>query len=300
MNNEKITIADITKRWRLIVATTIIFALITFIVSALLPVKYQSDVSVIVVQEQASEKVDAFSATKSAEFLSNIFTRVIYTTSFFNAVQDAPFDVKRNFSHDAEEREEEWKKLISVKKVNNTGIIHISVFDESRKTAEETAKAIAYILTTKGEEYHGGGERVGVRLIDGPNTPLRPTVPHILSNTIIGALLGFVLAIIVVYFFPDKFCLASRKNRDVETTDFATPVTVVASTSQEQEEIALYDDDKNVDTVDEHFKNAHGTIEFDEEKEEYYDVEVDELHDRISHFSKSARIQEASAPFSTL
>lgn len=296
MNNEKITMEDITKRWRLIVATTIIFALISFIVSALLPVKYQSDVSVIVVQEQASEKVDAFSATKSAEFLGNIFTRVIYTTSFFNAVQDAPFDVRRDFSHDSEDREKEWQKLISVKKVNNTGIINISVFDESRKTAEETAKAIAYILTTKGGEYHGGGERVSVRLIDGPNTPLRPTVPHILSNTLMGALFGFVLALIVVYFFPDKFRLASRKSENVETVGFATEETVVASTSQEQETV----NSEHADTIDDHFKNAHGTIEFDEEKEEYYNTEVDELHDRISQFSNSTRIQETSAPFSTL
>ena len=79
MNEQNITMKDILERWHLIVASVVIFALIAFIVSALLPAKYQSDISVIVVQEQASEKVDAFSATKSAEFLSNIFTRVIYT-----------------------------------------------------------------------------------------------------------------------------------------------------------------------------------------------------------------------------
>jgi capsular polysaccharide biosynthesis protein len=211
MNEQEITIKYIAHRWRLVIVSIIVFALIAFIISVIMPAKYQSDISMIVVQEQESEKVDAFSATKSAEFLSNIFTRVIHTTSFFNDVQDAPFDVRRDFSHDPEEWEKEWKKVISVKKVNNTGIMHISVLDESRKTAEETAKAAAYILTTKGDKYHGGGDRVTVRLIDGPNTPLRPTVPRILPNTIIGGLFGGVLAVVFIYFFPNKFCLSQKK-----------------------------------------------------------------------------------------
>ncbi len=281
MNNETITIKDIMERWRLIVLSTIVFALLAFIISAMLPAKYQSDISVIVVQKQATEKVDAFSATKSAEFLSNIFTRVIYTTSFFNAVQDAPFDVKRNFSVDPEERKKEWDAEIAVKKINNTGIINISVFDKSRKTAEETAKAIAYILTTKGEEYHGGGERVTVRLIDGPNTPLRPTVPNIPTNTVVGALFGFIVALIIAYFFPNALCLApKKKTQKNNTVELYEPVTVVSQENQ-KEDVA----DDNV--IDDHFKNVKGSIEFDAESETYNDPEIDELHNKISNFSKS-------------
>jgi len=276
--NKNITIEDIIARRQLIVATMVIFALIAFTVSVVLPAKYQSDISVIVVQEQASEKVDAFSATKSAEFLSNIFTRVIYTTSFFSDVQNAPFDVRRNFSHDSEEREKEWKKFISVNKVNNTGIINISVINESRKTAEETAKAVAYILTTDSEKYHGGGERVTVRLIDGPNTPTRPTLPRILPNTLVGAILGFVLSIVLIYFFPNSFRFATTKSR-MHASDVAT----------DMEEVEMHESDseneQEVDVVVDHFNNAQGSIEFDDEI--HIDQETDALHERINNFHKN-------------
>ncbi len=285
--NKNITIKDIINRWQLIVAFVGVFAFIAFTVSVILPAKYQSDISVIVIQEQANEKVDAFSATKSAEFLSNIFTRVIYTTTFFNSVQDAPFNVRRDFSRDPEKREKEWKKFINVKKVNNTGIIHISVIDESRKTAEETAKAIAYTLTTNSEEYHGGGERVKVRLIDGPNTPLRPTLPRILPNTVIGGLLGGVLAIVLIYFFPNKIHFFTKSNTCTEDKiDFEENL--------ESHDSHKYEENSNV--VMDHFNNnVQGSIEFEEDETEdetvqkvnEANVNIMELHNRISNFHKN-------------
>ena len=283
--NKDITIKDIIKRWQLVVASMSIFALIAFTVSVVLPAKYQSDVSVIVIQEQAGEKVDAFSATKSAEFLSNIFTRVIYTTTFFNSVQDAPFDVRRDFSRDPQEREKQWQKFISVKKVNNTGIIHISVIDESRKTAEETAKAIAYALTTDSQEYHGGGERVNVKLIDGPSTPLRPTLPRILPNTLVGAILGFTLSIVLIYFFPNKIQFAVKSRTHA----------VGVAMDEEELEVDESGDEEESDVVTDHFNNnVHGSIEFEddelendsEQKSQDGNVNIAELHNRISNFIK--------------
>ncbi len=285
--NKNITMKDIIERWQLIIAFVSVFALVAFTASVILPAKYQSDISVIVIQEQANEKVDAFSATKSAEFLSNIFTRVIYTTTFFNSVQDAPFDVRRDFSRDPQEREKEWRDFISVKKVNNTGIIHISVIDASRKTAEETAKAIAYTLTTNSEEYHGGGERVKVRLIDGPSTPLRPTLPRILPNTVVGGLLGGLLAIVLIYFFPNKIYFLTKPNTCIEDEiDFEENL--------ETDDSHKYEENSNV--VMDHFNNnVQGSIEFEKvevenesvQKVNEANVNIMELHNKISNFHKN-------------
>ena len=259
----EVTFQDMMARWRVIVVSMIICALVAFIISALLPAKFQSDVRLIVIQKQGVEKVDAFSATKSAEFLSNIFSEAIYTTSFFNSVQDAPFDVRRQFSQDPEKRQKEWQKFISVKKVNNTGMLSISIVDPSRKTAEETAKAVAHVLTTNSEAYHGGADRVEVRLIDGPNTPLRPTVPRILPNTIAGALFGMIGALIFVYFFPH----ITFDNRRTQRSSMNVGI-----------QRNLHIDEKQHDIVEHHFRKASGTITFD--------PEVEELHQRISAFHK--------------
>jgi capsular polysaccharide biosynthesis protein len=245
----------------------IICALIAFIISALLPAKFQSDIQLIVIQKQGVEKVDAFSATKSAEFLSGIFSEAIYTTSFFNSVQDAPFEVRRQFSKDPEKREKEWNKFITIKKVNNTGILSISVVDQSRKTAEETAKAIAHVLTTNSEAYHGGADRVEVRLIDGPNTPLRPTVPHILQNTILGAFFGMIGAMIFIYFFPEVTLEGRRSRTAMNDDEIYEAIEVVQNGN-------TYGNETEV--VAQHFQKAKGVIEFD--------PEIEELHKRISNF----------------
>jgi capsular polysaccharide biosynthesis protein len=264
-----ITLTEIVRRWRVITTTMVICALVAFIISVMLPAKYQSDIKMIVVQKQVDEKVDAFSATKSAEFLSNIFANAIYTTSFFNGVQDAPFDVRREFSTDPEKRKKEWKKFIDVKKVNNTGILMISVYDPSRATAEETAKAIAYMLTTHSEEYHGGGERVEVRLIDGPNTPLRPTVPRIGLNTVIGGFMGVAIAIAFVIFFPT---VRFMHKQDEFYQDDSISTREKSDGGEDMQ-----------DVVTDHFHNnrvQNATITYD-------DPEVNALHERISRFHQS-------------
>jgi capsular polysaccharide biosynthesis protein len=286
MNNKKITIKDIIVRWQFITIVTLAFMFVAFIVSAILPTKYQSDISVIVIQEQASEKVDAFGATKSAEFLSNIFTRVIYTTTFFNSVQEAPFEVRHNFSRDPQEREKEWKKIVNVKKVNNTGIIRISVVDKSRKTAQETAKAIAYTLTTNSKDYHGGGKRVKIKLIDGPNTPLQPTIPHILPNTFVGGILGFVLAIVFIYFFPNKINFGI-KSREI-TQDLIESVNEQESEMDKNVKREIVDTEETV--VTNHFNNdLQGTIEFEDES---MDGQMDEMENNTKKTVKKYKKQE--------
>ncbi|PID52767.1 MAG: hypothetical protein CR972_00220 [Candidatus Moraniibacteriota bacterium] len=263
---EKITLQDIKDRWHVVFGSVIIVAILSFIGSVFLPVKYQSSVSMIIIQKQSAEKVDAFSASKSAEFLSNVFTKVVYTTSFFNSVQEAPFDVRRDFSHDPEKREKEWEKMIDVKKVNNTSIINIDVVDHSRTTAEETAKAIAYIFIKNGEEYHGGGDRVEIRLIDGPNTPIRPISTHLIINTIIGALVGLLGSVAFVWVYVQK----------------ENEVYVENTVAEEHEENVAEEIEGELDgvVVQEHFQNsAQGMVQFDEE--------MNALHDRIKIFNEA-------------
>ncbi len=215
---------NLLDQWKFVVLTIAFFTVLSFTVSAVLPAKYQSDISLIVIQKQSSEKVDAFSATKSAEFLSSILSRVIYTYSFFKEVQEAPFAARDDFSFDPEERIEQWKKVVLVSKVNNTGIIHVSVLDSNRMQAEETAKAIAWTYVNKSGDYHGGGDRVEVKVIDGPNTPLQPTVPNVLQNTLFGLIVGIVIAFGIVYFFP-KGIKKGRKYKSIsgQTVIHSTP-----------------------------------------------------------------------------
>jgi capsular polysaccharide biosynthesis protein len=210
----------IKERWQTMLIITIIITAIVFSVSALITPKYKSQISLIVIQKQASYKVDAFSAAKSAEYLSDILSRAVYTDTFLNDVLHAPVGVDKKFSDIPEKRKEEWKNAISVKKLNNTGIIEISVYDESRQEAEKITRAIDWSLSVRGDKYHGGGDRIKVELIDGPITSVKPVKPNILLNTLLGFIFGVAISFVVVYFFRDFDLRIFRRVDEKEKSDW--------------------------------------------------------------------------------
>lgn len=191
----------IKQKSKTILAVSFVVAAIIFTVSTIIKPKYRSDMSVLVIQKQPEDKVDAFSAAKSAEYLSDIFSKIIFTDSFIDDVLQSPVGVKNKYSTNKEDRKKEWAKEVSAKKVNNTGIIEISVFDHSRKEAEKVAQAIAGNLSTNNQKYHGGGDKIVISVIDGPVTTQNPATPNIPLNILIGFVMGIIGAIGYLYFF---------------------------------------------------------------------------------------------------
>ena len=190
------------RNWKFVFYIVLFVAIIIFDISLALPAKYESEISVIVIQKQANDSVDAFSATKSAEYLSGILSKAIYTDGFLSDVLKSPFSVEKRFPNDAEERKKEWEKTIKIRKINNTGIINITVFEKSRMEAEKIAKAIAWNLSENGQNYHGGGDRVEIKLIDGPITPQNPAWPKLWINALLGGLLGAIFAGAYIAVYP--------------------------------------------------------------------------------------------------
>jgi len=190
----------IKNHWQTTFLVTFLLTALVFAVSAFLTPKYESDMSILVIQKQPEDKVDAFSAAKSAEYLSDIFSKVIYSDSFINDVIGSPLNISRRFSADKEDRKKEWEKDIKVKKINNTGILEISVFDLSRKEAEKIVQAITWNLSTNNGKYHGGGEKIVVNAIDGPITSQNQARPNVLLNSLLAFLIGIIGSVGFFYF----------------------------------------------------------------------------------------------------
>jgi capsular polysaccharide biosynthesis protein len=177
-----------------------------FSVSAFIPPKYSSKVRMIIIQHHSSEKVDAFSAAKSAEYLSDIIAKVVYTESFLKDVLESPVKVEREFPQNSEEKMEAWSKAVDINKINNTGILEITVFDKSGQEAKRLAESVAWSLNVRGDKYHGGGESVEIKTISGPITSQNPAKPNLLLNTLLGFILGLIGSLAAVYYF-DTFDL---------------------------------------------------------------------------------------------
>jgi capsular polysaccharide biosynthesis protein len=185
-------------------ALTVLFAAGTFFVSVFLTPQYSSEISVLVIQKQPIDKIDAFSAAKSAEYLSDIFSKAIFTDSFIDDVLNSPLKVKNNYSKNREDRKKEWEKKIKVKRVNNTGILKMTVYDPSAQESQKIAEAIIWNLTNNNTKYHGGGDKVVLNLIDGPTVSKTPT-PNVWLNGLVGLLIGFVLSVGFLYFHKKDF-----------------------------------------------------------------------------------------------
>ncbi len=213
---------NLKKQWQLVFFSALLLASISFALSTILPIKYESTVSILIIQKQSVEKVDAFSAAKSAEYLSQIFSRIIYTNKFFQELFQSPYKIVNDFPRDPEEWKKSWKKAVAVKKINNTGIIKISVLSSSRDQAENLAQAIAWNLSQNGQKYHGGGDRVEIKLIDGPITPFDSAWPKVWLNTLLGLLVGVLIAGSIIYFFPDNQLLRKKKNSFSSPEEYLT------------------------------------------------------------------------------
>jgi capsular polysaccharide biosynthesis protein len=215
-------IITMKNKWRIVIVVSLAVSCLVFSVSAILPARYSSQISLLVIQKQPADKIDAFSAAKSAEYLSDILSKAVYTDMFFADVMSAPQKPTNQFSSNHEDRKKEWSKEVKTKTINNTGIIEITVLDQSRTEAEKLAQAIAWSFSSNGQKYHGAEDRVEIKLIDGPITSQYPTSPNIFVNAVLGFIAGLIGSVSFIYFFPESFSTVNKKkikrsgNRRVE------------------------------------------------------------------------------------
>ncbi len=186
--------------WKNSLFAGVILSALTFSVVAFMTPKYQADVSILIIQKQDSGNVDAFSAAKSAEYLSDIFSRVVYSNTFLEDVNLVLGGNEIQLPLNPEKRKKQWHKMLKIRKVNNTGIINATIYHQNQVRSGEIAQAIAKALAEKGGKYHGGGDRVKVELIDGPVVSNMPTKPNLWLNALVGFMFGFIGFLAWAYF----------------------------------------------------------------------------------------------------
>ena len=189
----------IKNKWQLIVYMTLVLGAVAFFVSTLIPPKYRSDITVLFV----AKSVDTFSASRSAEYLGAVFSQVVYTDSFMSDVLESPQNIEKRFSLDPKKRKKQWENGVMINKIDNTGILEISVFDTERAEAQKIAEGIGWNFVNNSKKYHGSEGSVEAKVINGPITTTKPAQPNVFVNAILGALIGLVGSLLLVFFFKD-------------------------------------------------------------------------------------------------
>ncbi|PIT94276.1 hypothetical protein COT98_04490 [Candidatus Falkowbacteria bacterium CG10_big_fil_rev_8_21_14_0_10_39_9] len=182
----------------------LVFFLFGAIFTGLQTFKYGASSKLLVIQEGASG-VDPFAVSRSVEYLSGLFSQVVYSSSFFNLVQDSGFNIDRAyFKGDSIKQMKLWQKTVSAKSVENSGVINISVYHPSAYQAKQIALAVNHVLMTQNSNYQGIGSSVKITVIDEPLVSNYPNQPNLLINFGLVVVLSLIFGLAYVYIFPEE------------------------------------------------------------------------------------------------
>lgn len=212
------------KRQKTIWSFIVIFLIISLILSFSKPLKYSSKAKLLVIQSASG--ADPYTVSKSNEYLGNLFSQVVYSSSFFDLVMGSQFNIDKNyFTNNSAKQMKIWEKTVSAKSQGDTGIVSIVIYHPDPYQAQQLALAVNDVLMNKNFNYQGLGNLVKVNVIDQPIISNYPVKPNVIVNTLMALFGGFIFSLFYLYFLPEEqyaFYFFRRKPR--KTYRSTTPV----------------------------------------------------------------------------
>ncbi len=202
-------VLDVIKKWQLVLYISLMLSAVTFFVSTAIAPKYRSDITVLITQKDA----DVLTASQNAEYLSDVFEKVLYTESFMRGVLKSDAEIKREFSGDAKKRIKEWAAEIQTEKVGSSGILKIVVFDPRSEDSYKIATGIVNNFKENRTEYFGEKDEVEIKILDGPISSSKVAYPDIKLNTALGFFVGVIGSLMIILFFEDFDLRLVRKSK---------------------------------------------------------------------------------------
>lgn len=179
----------------IILLTTLLVAVVITLAS---PKEYEASARILVVQKQ--QAIDAFSASKSADYIAGLLNEGIYSSSFLDSLIKTDSTLASKLSFDPSKRSKEWDKKVESSVLSNRGILSIKVYDGDSKLALHYASLIVSTLTSEGANYYGGNTSIDLRVIDAPIVTTQPARPSLMTNIIASIFVGLALDIIYIFF----------------------------------------------------------------------------------------------------
>ncbi|MEA3248964.1 MAG: hypothetical protein U9Q03_01245 [Patescibacteria group bacterium] len=180
---------SIRRGWKKIALFAVATAAFAAAVSFAFPLRYGSTMRLLMIQSELSA-VDPYTAIKAQERVSDNLAQILYTTDFYDKVMGAQFNVDEEyFAGDERRQRRRWKDAISTLVLRGSGMLDVTVYHTDPDQAEQISRAIAFVLTTEGWEYIGGGD-LQVRVVDEPLVSRWPVRPNVPTNAFMGLVLG--------------------------------------------------------------------------------------------------------------
>lgn len=194
MNSQQAIKRILNKKW-LIFWLVLFGAVLAFDLSVIQTPQYRASSKVLVIQKQTQGQ-DIYTVSKSAQYLSRTLKESIYSDSFFEQVLASSDKISESdFPIAVKERRKAWKRNVKVNILQDLGIMEIDVFNPSPDKIEDINQVITNVLVSRHQDYHGAGTNVEIKILNYPLVSQRPVKPILWLNTVIGAMLGFLIAL---------------------------------------------------------------------------------------------------------
>jgi len=189
--------------WFSIAMFAVVGLVLALLISFIQPLRYSSSVRLLILQE-TGPSVDAYTASRSEELIAEKLSTIIYTTTFFDQVMNAGFDINQDIFPAREfDRREEWEDTVDATVSRGTGLLTVSAYHHDPNQAEQITLAVASVLSQQVGEYTSSAN-VRVRLIDAPLNSRWPVKPNILINGFSGVILGGLAGVAFVLFKAER------------------------------------------------------------------------------------------------
>jgi len=130
------------KGWRKILLFALVAAVFSAGLSFLFPLQYSSSMRLLIIQQQLSQ-ADPYTAIKASERIADNLAQIVYTTSFFDKVMNAKYNIDQTiFKQDEEKKRRQWRKMISTQVLRGSGMLVVTVYHVDPDQAEQIARAL--------------------------------------------------------------------------------------------------------------------------------------------------------------
>ncbi|MCX6797919.1 MAG: Wzz/FepE/Etk N-terminal domain-containing protein [Candidatus Falkowbacteria bacterium] len=201
------------KRSGTIFAIVLIFFLLGLALTFSQPLKYRSKSRLLIIQ---NINADPYTLSQSNQYLSNLFSEVIYSSSFFDLTSsNSQFNIDKNyFSGNYKKQMKTWGKTVEAKSVGNTGIIEIDIYHQDPAQAKQISLAVNNTLMTQSFNYQGTDQnQIKFNVIDQPIVSDYPVKPNLIVNLGGSLIFGLIFSFFYLYLFPGRQEKLSKQMR---------------------------------------------------------------------------------------
>lgn len=186
------------KKWLLMGLMGLMVAGVYIVIA---PKDYEGKALLLVIQKY-DQFSDALSASRASDRLTKTLATAASTSLFFEQIQEKNLTIG-SWPLNETDRQKIWNRDVILKTVPDVSMIVVKTYRPAPAEALNLAAVVAQTLVEKGSLYHGGGDSVGIRIVDQPQVSGSFARPNVLLSLLLGFLIGVILA--VVYLLMQVF-----------------------------------------------------------------------------------------------